>query len=164
MYLFKIHNKEYRVRFTYRQLCKDDLLDKVTNVINDDVERTPAAIFIRITKVCAELLLAGLQKYHGDEFRYNDEEEKQMRIDQLIDWFDDYEDESTEDHPQSASTLYNDLNEELSKNGFLSAMARGVQRAAEAEEIAETVRMEMDQKTVMEKVTNFPTAPTESES
>ena len=164
MYIFKIHGKEYKVRFTYRQLCNDDLLDRVTNAINDDTERTPKSLFAHIANTCAELLLAGLQKYHEKEFGYKTDETKQERIDQLIDWFDDYEDESTEDHPQSAATLYSDLQDELGKNGFLSAIMGMTQRAEEAEQIAETVKTEMEQKTVMEKVTNFPTAPTESES
>ena len=164
MYIFKIHGKEYKVRFTYRQLCNDDLLDRVTNAINDETERTPKNIFARIANTCAELLLAGLQKYHSSEFGYKTDETKKERIDQLIDWFDDYEDESTEDHPQSAATLYADLQEELGKNGFLSSIMGMAQRAEEAEQIAETVKEEMDQKPVMEKVTSFPSGPIESES
>ena len=31
MYIFKIHGKEYKVRFTYRTVCEDDILDKISD-------------------------------------------------------------------------------------------------------------------------------------
>jgi len=159
MYIFKIHGKEYKVRFTYRQLCKDDLLDRVTSATFDDVEDTAKAVFGRLVKNTAELLLAGLQKYHGKEFGYKTNEEKEVRIEELIDWFDDYEDESTEDHPQSAFTLYEDMQEELGKNGFLSTLLRRGQEMMEQEMKAQETPAE----TPEEKVIEMPTTPTETE-
>ena len=38
MYIFKIHGKEYKVRFTYRMVCKGDLLDKVSNLNLDEMD------------------------------------------------------------------------------------------------------------------------------
>lgn len=133
MYIFKIHGEEYKVRYTYRQLCEGDILDKVTNAMTE-AENTPRAVLETVTRTTAELLLAGLQKYHSKEFGYQSEEMKKERIEQLIDWFDDYEDEATEDHPQSAATLFSDLQEELRKNGFLSALFQAAETATETEE------------------------------
>lgn len=83
MYIFKIHGTEYKVRFTYRMLCESDLLDKVTDVLSDTEVKTPRGIINRMTLTTAELLLAGLQKYHGKEFGYKSDETKKERIDQL---------------------------------------------------------------------------------
>jgi len=154
MYIFRIHGKEYKVRFTYRQLCEGDILDKVTDAMSE-AENTPRAVLETITRTAAELLLAGLQKYHEKEFGYKSDETKKERIEQLIDWFDDYEDEATEDHPQTAATLFSDLQEELRKNGFLSALFQAAtenQTTATQEQTAETMTAEQ------------PTVATESES
>lgn len=142
MYIFKIHGKEYKVRFTYRMICKDDLLDKVSGM---DLENMDArGIVEKLTTTTAELLLAGLQKYHGDEFGYKDDDEKQMRIDDMFELFDDYEDESTEDNEQSAATLYKDLQTELEKNGFLSTILKVATEAETAEQTAEKVKTDME--------------------
>ena len=154
MYIFKIHGTEYRVRFTYRQLCKDDLLDRITNGMTDEEKRTPRQAYERIVYTCAELLLAGLQKYHYKEFGYKSDETKQERIEQLIDWFDDYEDEATPENEQSAATLFSDLQEELGKNGFLSVIfGRRTTQETPEENPEETLETE----------TETPTTPTESE-
>lgn len=142
MYIFKIHGKEYKVRFTYRMICKDDLLDKVSNL---DLENMDArGIVDKLTTTTAELLLAGLQKYHKDEFGYKDEKEKEQRIEDMLDLFDDYEDESTEDNEQSAASLFRDLQGELEKNGFLSMMMRAATDAEMMEQTAETVKKDME--------------------
>ena len=142
MYIFKIHGKEYKVRFTYRMICKDDLLDKISGM---DLENMDArGIVDKLTTTTAELLLAGLQKYHKKEFGYSTDEEKAERIDQMLDLFDDYEDESTAEHEQSAATLYRDLQSELEKNGFLSTMLKAATEAEAMEQTAETVKKDME--------------------
>lgn len=142
MYIFKIHGKEYKVRFTYRMICKDDLLDKISGM---DLENMDArGIVDKLTTTTAELLLAGLQKYHKDEFGYNNDEEKAQRVDQMLDLFDDYEDESTEEHEQSAASLYRDLQSELEKNGFLSTMLKAATEAETMEKTADTVKKDME--------------------
>ena len=145
MYIFKIHGKEYKVRFTYRTVCEGDILDKISDAT--DFEGLGIRGMIeRISKATAELLLVGLQKYHSKEFGYNTDEEKAQRIEEMLDLFDDYEDESTEEHEQSAATLFTDLQEELQKNGFLSAMMTAVEQTAKAEQIAEQTKTEMESK------------------
>ena len=145
MYIFKIHGKEYKVRFTYRTVCEGDILDKISDA-TDFEGLNIGGMIARISKATAELLLVGLQKYHSDEFGYKDDKEKAQRIEEMLDLFDDYEDESTEEHEQSAATLFSDLQEELQKNGFLSAMMTAVEQTAKAEQIAEQTKTEMESK------------------
>ena len=140
MYLFKIHGKEYKVRFTYRMICEGDLLDKVS-AIGDFTDMDAKGIIGKLAVTTAELLLAGLQKYHSDEFGYKNEEYRKALIDEILDMFDDYEDESTNEHPQSAFTLFTDLQGELEKNGFLSAMMSASEQMTEMH----TVRANMEQ-------------------
>lgn len=143
MYIFKIHGKEYKVRFTYRMICEGDLLDKVT-AIGDFSELDAKGIIGKLAITTAELLLAGLQKYHSDEFGYKNEDDKKALIDEILDMFDDYEDESTEEHPQSAFTLFTDLQGELERNGFLSAMMSATEQMTEMQEKAEQTKAEME--------------------
>lgn len=159
MYLFKIHGKEYKVRFTYRMICEGDLLDKVS-AISDFTDMDAKGIIGKLAVTTAELLLAGLQKYHSDEFGYKNDDDKKALIDEILDMFDDYEDESTEKHPQSAFTLFTDLQGELEKNGFLSAMMNATAEMTKAQETAEQTKAEME-KTPARVIAM---SPTESES
>ena len=143
MYIFKIHGKEYKVRFTYRTVCEDDILDKISDA-TDFEGLNVGGMIAKVSKATAELLLVGLQKYHSDEFGYKDDKEKAQRIEEMLDLFDDYEDESTKEHEQSAATLFSDLQEELQKNGFLSAMMTAIEQTAKAEQIAEQTKTEME--------------------
>lgn len=145
MYYFRIHGKEYKVRFTYRTVCEDDILDKISDA-TDFEGLNVGGMIAKVSKATAELLLVGLQKYHSDEFGYKDDKEKAQRIEEMLDLFDDYEDESTEEHEQSAATLFSDLQEELQKNGFLSAMMTAIEQTAKAEQIAEQTKTEMESK------------------
>lgn len=74
-------------------------------------------------KLVAELLLAGLQKKQPD-FRYETEAEKKEALNKVYDLMDDYEDESTDENPQNGYVLFEKLQKELFKNGFLSALQK----------------------------------------
>lgn len=143
MYIFKIHGKEYKVRFTYRMICEGDLLDKVS-AVGDFSELDAKGVISKLAITTAELLLAGLQKYHSDEFGYKDEKDRKALIDEVLDMFDDYEDESTEENPQSAFTLFRDLQGELERNGFLSAMMTAATEAEEVKTTADQTKAEME--------------------
>ena len=159
MYIFKIHGREYKVRFTYRMICEGDLLDKVS-AIGDFTDMDAKGIIGKLAITTAELLLAGLQKYHSDEFGYKNEEDRKALIDEILDMFDDYEDESTEEHPQSAFTLFTDLQGELERNGFLSAMMSATEQMTEMQAKAEQTKTEMENTPARVVAMN----PTESES
>ena len=67
MFTFKVGDKEYKVKFTYGLLCKTDLMDRIMNQSQD----TGANAFRSSMENVAELILAGLQKNHKDEFGYD---------------------------------------------------------------------------------------------
>lgn len=161
MYIFKVNGKEYKVRYSYRAVCEGDILDKVMNITNFD-EATAKGVMGQLVNTTAELLLIGLQKYHSKEFGYKNDDEKQKRIDEMLDLFDDYEDESTEENPKSAATLLTDLQGELEKNGFLSAMMQMVQTANQLDQTAQETMTEMENSPARAKAVDM--TPTESES
>lgn len=163
MYLFNVRGKEYRVRFTYRAICRGDVLDEFTNSTKFDEADGARGVINQLVTATARALIAGLQKYHSDEFGYKDETEHEAVVEKVLDMFDDYEDESTEDHPQSAYTLFKDLQDELEKNGFLSAMSQMASEAEEMSQTAEEIKTEIE-KEPARVVAMKATAHTESES
>ena len=159
MYIFKIHGKEYKVRYGYRTVCENDILDRVMNIGNSE-DGTAKGLINNLVKTTAELLLVGLQKYHSDKFGYKSDKEKEEKINLLLDWLDDYEDESTEDHEQDAATLLRDLQDELEKNGFLSTIAKMGQEMSQMEKTAQTAKTQMEN----ESARVVAMTPTQSES
>ena len=159
MYIFKIHGKEYKVRYGYRTVCENDILDRVMNIGSTE-DGTVKGLINNLVETTAELLLVGLQKYHSKEFGYGSDEERQKRIGEIIDMLDDYEDESTEEHEQDAASLLKDLQGELEKNGFLSAIAKMGQEMTQMEQTAQTAKTEMEN----ESARVIAMTPTQSES
>jgi len=159
MYIFKIHGKEYKVRYGYRTVCENDILDRVMNIGSTE-DGTVKGLINNLVETTAELLLVGLQKYHSKEFGYGSDEERQKRIGEIIDMLDDYEDESTEEHEQDAASLLKDLQGELEKNGFLSAIAKMGQEMTQMEQTAQTAKTEMENESARVIAMN----PTQSES
>jgi len=159
MYIFKIHGNEYKVRYGYRTVCENDILDRVMNIGNSE-DGTAKGLINNLVKTTAELLLVGLQKYHSDKFGYKSDKEKAEKINLLLDLLDDYEDESTEDHEQDAATLLKDLQDELEKNGFLSTIAKMGQEMSQMEQTAQTAKTEMENESARVIAMN----PTESKS
>lgn len=136
MYEFKVNGKTYKVKYGYGVLYKSDLIDRVLTASTGDAEK-PADAIKNLIGLTGELLLAGLQKNHRDEFGYDpdSETERNAMILKACDLIDDYEEEHTdEDGNRDADgfSLFNDLQGELEKNGFLSMIT-----TAGAEAIAE---------------------------
>lgn len=127
MFSFTVSGKEYKVRFGYGVLCKTNLIDRVVNLSNQKDEEHA---FQNMMCTVAELVLAGLQKKHKDEFGYETENEKNAVLEKVYDLMDDYEDESTEENPQDCYTLFEMLQSELEKNGFLSKITKMGEEAA----------------------------------
>ena len=126
-----VHGKEYKVVFGYGLLTKTDVLDKVQG-ITDGKERS----LQKMISLLPELLLAGLQKKHKEEFGYESDSEKEAALDKVCDLLDDYEDEGTEENPKSGFDLYQLLDKELEKNGFLSGLLNAVAEAQAVEKNA----------------------------
>lgn len=124
MFSFKVGDKEYKVKYGYGVLCNSDLIDKVTSIGQENNG------FKGAMKTVAELILAGLQKCHKDEFGYETESEEETALAKVYDLMDEYEEESTEENPQNGYTLFEKCNEELMKNGFLSQMRKNAEENA----------------------------------
>ena len=129
MFSFKVADKEYKVKFGYRVLCGTDIIDRFINIQNT-MDNNHA--FRTMMEIVAEMLLAGLQKYHEDEFGWDTDSEKKEKLGKVLDIMDDYEDESTEKNPQDAYTLFEKLQEELFNNGFLSRISKNAAEAQNA--------------------------------
>jgi hypothetical protein len=120
MFSFDVNGKEYKVRFGYGVLCGTDLIDRIAKTEKNSKDDSN---FQGMLKLVAELLLAGLQKKQPD-FRYETEAEKNEALNKVYDLMDDYEDESTDENPQNGYVLFEKLQKELFKNGFLSALQK----------------------------------------
>lgn len=136
MYEFRVNDRIYKVKFGYGVLYKSDLIDRVLTAVSGNKDDAAGTIK-NLIGLTAELLLAGLQKKHRDEFGYDmdSESERNEMILKVCDLIDDYEDEHTlEDgtHEKDGFSLFNDLQGELEKNGFLSMITKaGAEAAAE---------------------------------
>ena len=128
MFSFKVGDKEYKMKYGYGVLCNSDLIDKVTSIGQENNG------FKGAMKTVAELILAGLQKCHKDEFGYETESEEEAALNKVYDLMDEYEEESTEENPQNGYTLFEKCNEELMKNGFLSQMRKNAEENAKAQD------------------------------
>lgn len=131
MFSFKVSGKEYKVRFGYRVLCTTNLIDRVVNISN---QKDGDHAFQNMISTVAELLLAGMQKCHRDEFKYETEEEKKIQLDKIYELLDQYEDESDEENTQDGYTMFENLQEELMENGFLSGVLKRASIAAEKQD------------------------------
>lgn len=120
MLKINVNNKEYKIRFGYRVLCESDLIDKITAVFSSENNKKEVR---GILDTVAEVLLAGLQKYHSNEFGYNKigYENAKAKVYELMD---DYEDESTEENPQDCYDLFQALQNELFENGFFKKIQK----------------------------------------
>lgn len=127
MFSFDVNGKEYKVRFGYGALCETDLIDRIAKTEKNSKDDSN---FQEMLKLVAELLLAGLQKKQPD-FRYETEAEKKEALNKVYDLMDDYEDESTDENPQNGYVLFEKLQKELFKNGFLSALQTQTKEKAE---------------------------------
>ena len=128
MFKLTVGDKEYKVKFGYRVLGTTDLIDKVTTMVVVKDETTP---FRNMIHVMGELLLAGLQKYHSEEFGYDTDAEKSQKLSLVFDLIDQYEEEGTEDNPQDGYVLFEKLQNDLEENGFLLRMTEALEEAAE---------------------------------
>lgn len=120
MFSFSVNDKTYKVKFGYGVLSQSDILTKVATMGNINNPKDMIAML-------PELILAGLQRKHKDEFGYETEEEKKVAYEKVCDLLDDYEDESTEENPKNGYILFEKASKELENNGFLSGIMNAME-------------------------------------
>lgn len=120
MMTLKIGEKEFKISFGYEPTLKSRLLSRMAKMTagmdnnNGDLEKVEDMLLF-----IPDVLLVGLQKEH-EEYRYNldtredYEEKKNMAFSLVAEYFDDGEHDAIE--------LFNQLQEEMTKNGFLKKM------------------------------------------
>lgn len=134
MYEFKVNNKVYKIKFNNWVLSQSNVMDHVLNVSEVNAKE-PSKWIRNIMGITSELLLAGLQKHHEDEFGYDFESESEYKamLKKASDLVDDYEEENRSEeieNQKDAFTLFNDLQHELEKNSFLSRLSAAGEKAA----------------------------------
>lgn len=130
----KIGNKKYKIQFGYAVVAKGGIVKKLIEVqdLFSDQESEFSNDTIETMMGCVdELLLAGLQKNHADEFGYhvrsgNGHDEALEKVDALLDKYFESED-------SDPIALIADLSEELENNGFLRQLLRQAEKVAESQ-------------------------------
>lgn len=115
MKTIKFGNRELNIKYGYKATLRGGLLKKIIQMsdIGADMESVE-----RLLDFLPEMLLAGLQKFHADEFSYDPDNEAQKaeKMNKVYDLLDDYFDSDCGD----MQTLFATLQKEMLDNGFLS--------------------------------------------
>ena len=126
-----INGNEYKIKYGYEATARCGVIEKVNKLeeVLNSAENMEIADLNKLLQILPELLLAGLQKFHKDEFGYNyvTEEGKSDALNKVYELVDDYFDSDDAD----IIDLFNLLTEEMVQNGFLANL---LQRGAEAEQ------------------------------
>lgn len=144
MFVLKINDKEYKVEFGYKPTIKSRIIGELvrkesnarTESENDFDGIEDMLVFL------PKLLLIGLQKNHYEEFGYEDydKEPSEKQLDDMFDLIDCY---CSSGEENDAITMFNLLEEELLKNGFLRSVFR--------QEVAKTEQGQKSQKKKINK-------------
>ena len=129
MLKIKFGETELSIKYGYEVTAKSGILKKLIAVDEmglgdkkDEKEVDMAGALDAIMSILPELVLAGVQKFHKEEYGYNylTGEGKEEQLDKIYALLDDYFDTEDADFQE----LYGDLQEELLNNGFLASMFR----------------------------------------
>ena len=108
---------EYTIKFGYKAVVESKIIQKLVALETGNTTELEAVD--KILGFLPEFLLVGLQKFHKDEFGFDNEDEKKDQLDKVFDLLDDYfEDENGGDFKD----LYQGLSKELEDNSFLSKL------------------------------------------
>ena len=136
----KIGKKKYKIQYGYKVVAKYDILKKVIrieSVLNGDSgEGDFMDQLSSVMDVMAELLLAGLQKNHSDDFGFDiiHGTGKDEAKDKVYDILDEYYSDCEDDNPLE---LFGELSEELQNSGFLALLLRQMEKLSDESEISD---------------------------
>lgn len=121
----KFGKKELDIKYGYEVTAKSGILKKLIEaeeIASEGKGKEIASSIDKVMLLLPELVLAGVQKFHKDEFGYNylTGEGKEEQLEKVYALIDDYFDMEDADFQK----LYGDLQEELLDNGFLASMFR----------------------------------------
>lgn len=131
MMTLKVGEKELSVKFGYEPTLKSRLLSRMAKMSVEMYEKDGDMEMIEdMLLFIPEVLLIGLQKEHKEEYGYNLDtregyEEQKVKAFALVA-------ELLDNDEVDAIDLFNELQEEMTKNGFLKKMfEKEVEKAAE---------------------------------
>lgn len=131
MMTLKVGEKELNVKFGYEPTLKSRLLSRMAKMSVEMSEKDGNMEMIEdMLLFIPEVLLIGLQKEHKEEYGYNLDtregyEEQKAKVFALVA-------ELLDNDEVDAIDLFNELQEEMTKNGFLKKMfEKEVEKAAE---------------------------------
>lgn len=128
-----VNGKEYKIKFGYLAVSNSNILGevlktqaKLEEMENKDVDsETSAALISEIIPLVGKVTLAGMQRYHADEFGvdYEDENDVKQKSVAVYRLLDEYFDPEEGEAPESAIEMFWAYVVELSDAGFLSVKA-----------------------------------------
>lgn len=133
MMTLKIGEKELKIQFGYKPTLKEHVISKMvkkSNVGTDgdtDLEKVEELLLY-----LPEILLVGLQVYHSDEYGYDydTKDGKQEQLDKAFDLINEYATDGGD-----LMQLFNDMQKEMTTDGFLASLFRKEQKAAASRKV-----------------------------
>lgn len=112
--------KEYTIKFGYKATVKSGIIKKLAKAESDKDNEDGFESIEGMLLVLPELLVVGLQVHHSDKFGYNIDtnEGYQEKVDKAFDVLDKW----LENKDNSFIDLYNQLEQELIDDSFLSSL------------------------------------------
>lgn len=113
-------DKEYTIKFGYKATVKSGIIKKLAKAESEKENEDGFESIEGLLLVLPEMLVVGLQVHHSDEFGYNIDtnEGYQEKVDKAFDVLDKW----LENKDNSFIDLYNQLEQELIGDSFLSSL------------------------------------------
>lgn len=130
----KIGEKELNIKFGYKPTLKERLISRIVKMsrIGSEDEAESMEKVEDMLLLLPEILLVGLQVHHEDfRYDYDTKEGKEEQLNKAFDLIDEY---STQDDADLMQ-LFNDLQDEMKNDSFLSSLFQREEKADAAEEI-----------------------------
>lgn len=129
MQVITVNGKEYKIKFGYKAVAASGMISRVMSEIekldNTNTDNSADAInaIASLVPVIAEMTLAGLQKFHKDEFEvdYENDSDVKEKLNLIADLLDEYFDPDDGSEPENSMIeLFWKFAQELIESGFLS--------------------------------------------
>lgn len=133
MKVIKVNGEEYKIKFGYLAVSSSDILSdflqmttRLENAASGEEgeidDATSMKLVAELIPLVGRAALAGLQKYHGDVFGvdYENENDVAIKLKAVFELLDDYFDPEDGERQESAIEMFWGFVEELRNAGFLS--------------------------------------------
>lgn len=113
----RLGEKDLQIHFGYKAVAQSGILNDLAKLSNNDEHKID-----NIMNILPKMILVGVQKYHKKDFGYDYRTKagENVKLEILYDLLDEYFDEPNHDYME----LFNQLQDELTEEGFLSKLLR----------------------------------------